>query len=62
MPPSYDIRLADGAENLGLPEMLKDLIGQNLAQHPQKVIDFIQLRIRIALCITDAEITINLIL
>lgn len=60
MKPSYDILLADGAETLGLPDMLKDLIGQNLAQHPQKVIDFKRLRIRIGLMIIDADITITL--
>ena len=38
--PSYTIQLADGADALGLPDMLKDLIGQNLAAHPAKVADF----------------------
>ena len=60
MPSSYDIVLAHGAESLGLPDMLKDLIGQNLAQHPQKGVDFLRLRIRIGLTITDADITITM--
>ena len=61
MKPPYDIQLADGAEELGLPDMLKDLIGQNLAEHSQKAADFLRLRIRIGLTITDADITITLI-
>lgn len=60
MPPSHEIILADGAELLGLPDMLKNLIGQNLIEHPRKVVDFQRLRIRIGLAITDADIIITL--
>lgn len=60
MKPSHEIKLADGAETLGLPDMLKDLIGQNLVQRPKKVADFVRLCIRIGLKITDADITITL--
>ncbi len=60
MKPPYDIQLADGAEALGLPDMLKDLIGQNLVEHPQKAANFLRLRIRIGLTITDADISITL--
>lgn len=56
----FSISLADGAEDLGLPDMLKDLIGQNLEQHPQKVSDFIKLNIQIGLIIKDVDITITL--
>ena len=59
-PLPYSIELAQGAETLGLPDMLKDLIGQNLAQRPQKAADFLRLRIRIGLTITDADISITL--
>ena len=60
MPSSYDIKITDGAKTLGLPDMLKNLIGQNLTENPQKVVDFLQLRIRIGLMIIDADITITL--
>lgn len=60
MPSSYRIVIAKGAEALGLPDMLKDLIGQNLLEHPRKVVDFQRLRIRICLAIIDADITITL--
>jgi hypothetical protein len=56
----YSIELAEGAEALGLPEMLKDLIGQNLDQHPAKISDFIKLKIHIGLIIQDAEIRMTL--
>ena len=57
---SHDIQLAPGAEDLGLPEMLKDLIGQNLAAHPEKVADFNKLAIRIGFTVVDADVTITL--
>ena len=60
MKPSYEILLADGAETLGLPDMLKELIGQNLAEHPGRVADFLRLHIRIGLEVTDADIAITL--
>ena len=52
--PSYTIQLAEGAAGLGLPDMLKDLIGQNLVAHPEKVADFNKLAIRIGLTVVDA--------
>ena len=57
---SYSISLAEGAADLGLPEMLKDLISQNLEQHPKKVVDFCKLNIEIGLIIKDADIVITL--
>jgi hypothetical protein len=56
----YTIELAEGAEVLGLPVMLKDLIGQNLDQKPKKLLDFIKLRIQIGLIIHDADIRMTL--
>ena len=56
----YTIKLAKGASSLGLPEMLKDLIGQNLDQNPGKISDFIKLQIHIGLIIQDADIRITL--
>jgi hypothetical protein len=61
MPPYHNIDLADDAENMGLPDMLKDLIGQNLAEHPEKISDFQKLRIRIGLMVVDADVTITLV-
>ncbi len=58
--PTYSIQLAKGAEKLGLPDMLKDLIGQNLDAHPEKVADFNKLAIRIGLTVVDADVTITL--
>ncbi len=60
MASSYQIDLAEGAEELGLPEMLKDLIGQNLTAHPEKVADFNKLAIRIGLMVVDADVAITL--
>jgi hypothetical protein len=56
----YTIELAEGAEALGLPAMLKDLIGQNLDQNPKKLLDFVKLNIRIGLIIYDADIRMTL--
>jgi hypothetical protein len=58
---AYSIELAEGAEALGLPEMLKDLIGQNLDQNPGKVKDFAKLKIHIGLFIQDADIRMTLV-
>lgn len=57
---SYDIQLAEGATDLGLADMLKDLIEQNLAAHPEKVADFNKLAIRIGLTVVDADVVITL--
>jgi hypothetical protein len=56
----YTIELAEGAEALGLPVMLKDLIGQNLDQNPKKILDFIKLKIQVGLIIHDADIRMTL--
>lgn len=56
----YTIELAQGAEALGLPGMLRDLIGQNLDQHPEKHSDFIKLKICIGLMVHDADIRMTL--
>jgi len=58
--PHYHIELEDGLESSGLPDMLKDLIGQNLEQHPEKAAAFRKLNRRIALVITDADIELTL--
>ena len=55
-----NIELEDGLESTGLPDMLKDLISQNLEQHPQKMAAFCKLNRRIALVITDADIELTL--
>ena len=60
MPSSHKIVLARGAEDLGLPDMLKNLIEQNLEAHPEKVTDFNKLAIRIGLTVVDAEADITL--
>lgn len=57
----YTIELADGAEALGLPVMLQDLIGQNLDQNPKKLLDFVKLKIQIGLIIHDADIRMTLV-
>lgn len=40
--------------------MLKDLIGQNLEQHPRKMADFKKLDIRIGLVVSDADIDLTM--
>ena len=40
--------------------MLKDLIGQNLEQHPHKLADFKKLDIRIGLAVSDADIGLTM--
>ena len=54
------IRLAPGAEQVGLAVMLKDLICQNLVQHPHKLTDFKKLNIRIGLVVSDAGIELTM--
>jgi hypothetical protein len=56
----YSIELAEGAEALGLPDLLKDLIGQNLDQHSKKRTDFFKLKIKIGLIVQDADVSISL--
>ncbi len=57
----YQVILSPGAEGTGLPDMLKDLIEQNLAQNPHKVPDFVKMNIAIGLIITDADIVITMV-
>lgn len=54
------IELGPGAEDNGFALMLKDLIGQNLADHPEKVRDFERLAARIALVVEDAGVSVTL--
>ena len=61
MHPDYHIILTPGAKDTGLPDMLKDLIEQNLEQNPHKVADFIKMNITIGLTITDADIAITMV-
>ncbi|MEJ2167642.1 MAG: SCP2 sterol-binding domain-containing protein [Desulfobacterales bacterium] len=55
-----EIRLAEGAEKIGLGGMLQDLIVQNIEQHPGKLTDFQKLKIRIGLDVTDAAVKLTL--
>ena len=55
-----EIRLAEGAEDVGLAVMLRDLIIQNIEQNPHKLNDFKKLEIRIGLGVSDAEISLTL--
>ena len=60
MPDSIHIELAEGAEEIGLAVMLRDLLVQNLEQNPHKIPDFYKLKLPIGLHVSDVEI--NLIL
>ena len=55
-----EIHLAEGAEEVGLAVMLRDLIIQNIEQNPHKLNDFKKLEIRIGLGVSDAEISLTL--
>ena len=55
-----EIRIAPGAEDLGLPDMLKDLLEQNLEQNPHKINDFRKLDIKVGMSVTDAEVEMTL--
>ena len=55
-----EIRLAPGAEEIGLALMLEGLISQNLEQRPEKRADFEKLNIGLGLIIPDAEIELTL--
>ena len=61
MRPDCHIILTPGAKDTGLPDMLKDLIEQNLEQNPHKVTDFVKMNITIGLTITDADIAITMV-
>lgn len=61
---SYDseirIELAEGAEEIGLALMLKDLLLQNLADHPNKIADFSRLKIPVGLTVSDADVALTM--
>jgi len=57
---AVDIRIAAGAEEIGLAMMLKDLLAQNMEQRPEKIPDFQKLSIDVGLFISDAEVEITL--
>ncbi len=54
------IRLAAGAEGVGLAAMLADLIRQNLEQNPRREPDFRKLDASIALEVPDVEVAVTL--
>ena len=54
------IELAEGASDIGLAVMLKDLLLQNLAEHPRKITDFKKLAIPIGLTVSDADLALTL--
>ena len=56
----YSIELAEGAASTGLPEMLKELLAQNLEQRPEKLEDFLKLKIRVGLTVRDAGVQLTL--
>ena len=60
MPDNIQIKFAEGAEEIGLAVMLRQLLTQNLAQNPHKISDFEKLNIPIGLHVPDAEIKLTL--
>ena len=54
------IELAQGAEEIGLAVMLRDLLTQNLEQNRHKIADFYKLNLPIGLSVSDAEIKLTL--
>jgi len=55
-----EINLSEGASEIGLAVMLRDLIVQNLEQNPHKMTDFEKLNISIGLAVFDVEIKLTL--
>ena len=55
-----NIILTEEAEAVGLAVMLKDLLDQNLVQHPHKLSDFRRLNMGFALIVTDAELELTM--
>jgi hypothetical protein len=55
-----EVKLAEGAEEIGLAIMLQDLIVQNIEQNPHKLIDFKKLDISIGLDVSDVDIKLTL--
>ena len=58
--PHECVRLADGAAEVGLAVMLRDLIRANLEQSPGKWVDFARLDSLISLEAVDAEVSATL--
>ena len=54
------IKLAPGAEEIGLAVMLEQLLSQNLEQNPHKTKDFEKLNISVGLDVTDAGISLTM--
>ena len=54
------VKLAKGAEEVGLAIMLKDLLSQNLEANPHKMKDFNKLDINIGLIVSDAEVELTM--
>ena len=54
------VEFAEGAEEIGLAEMLRDLLTQNLEQNPHKVSDFYKLNLPIGLHVFDVDIKLTL--
>ena len=55
-----EVKLADGAKEIGLAIMLQDLIVQNIEQNPHKLIDFKKLDLSIGLDVSDVDIKLTL--
>ena len=54
------VKIARGAEEIGLALMLEQLLIQNLEQNPHKVSDFKKLNIGVGLDVTDVEISLTM--
>lgn len=60
MQQSIKIQFAEGAENIGLAIMLRDLLTQNIELNPRKQPDFIRLNIPVGLNVYDVDIELTL--
>ena len=60
MPEDIPIKLAPGAEEIGLAVMLEQLLVQNLEQNPHKTKDFKRLNIGVGLDVTDVGISLTM--
>ena len=56
-----EIKLAAGAQEIGLAAMLQDLIVQNIEQNPHKLADFNKLDIAVGLDVADVDIKLTLV-
>ena len=52
--------MAEGAEEIGLAVILRDLLTQNLDQSPHKISDFYRLNLPIGLSVSDVDIQLTL--